>query len=56
MVLYGRWRCHRAKEALGVGRLFYSDTLCVRLCWLGPTSPGGSSGVFLMVKEVGSRG
>ena len=39
MTLYGWWRCHRAKEALGVGRLFYSDTLCVRLCWLGLASP-----------------
>jgi hypothetical protein len=35
----GPWRCRGAKEALGNVRLLYSDTLHVRLCWLGPASP-----------------
>ena len=37
--LYGLWWCHGAKEALGVVRLLYSDTLRVRLCRLGSASP-----------------
>jgi hypothetical protein len=53
---YGSWRCHGAEEALGIVRLLCSDTLCVKLCQLGPASLGGLSGVFLEVKEVSSRG
>jgi hypothetical protein len=36
----GPWRCRGAEKALGVVRLLYSNTLSVRLCRLGPTSPG----------------
>jgi hypothetical protein len=32
----GQWCCRGAKEAPGVVRLLCSDTLSVRLCWLGP--------------------
>jgi hypothetical protein len=39
VMCYGPWRCHGAEEALGVVRLLCSDTLRVRLCRLGPTSP-----------------
>jgi hypothetical protein len=35
----GPCRCLGAEEALGVVRLLYYDTLRVRLCQLGPTSP-----------------
>jgi hypothetical protein len=35
----GPWRCRGAKEALGIVRLLYFDTLRVRLCWLGLASP-----------------
>jgi hypothetical protein len=34
----GPWRCRGAEEALGVVRLLCSNTLSVRLCWLGPAS------------------
>ena len=37
--LYGLWQCRGAKEALGIVRLLYSDTLRVRLCRLGLASP-----------------
>jgi hypothetical protein len=36
----GPWRCLGAEEGLGVIWLLYSDTLRVRLCHLGPSSPG----------------
>jgi hypothetical protein len=36
---YGPWWCRGAKEALGIIRLLYSDTLRVRLCRLGLASP-----------------
>jgi hypothetical protein len=36
----GPWRCRGAEEALGVIGLLCSDTLRVRLCRLGPASPG----------------
>jgi hypothetical protein len=38
-VLCGPWRCRGAEDALGVVRLACSNTLSVRLCWLGPASP-----------------
>jgi hypothetical protein len=38
-VLCGPWRCCGAEEALGIVQLLCSDTLLVRLCWLGPASP-----------------
>jgi hypothetical protein len=34
----GPWRCRGAEEALGIVRLLCSNTLSVRLFWLGPTS------------------
>jgi hypothetical protein len=34
----GSWHCRGAEEDLGVVRLLSSDTLSVRLCWLGPAS------------------
>ena len=37
--LCGLWRCLGAEEALGIVRLLCSDTLCVKLCRLGPASP-----------------
>jgi hypothetical protein len=55
-VLCGLWQYHGAKEALGIIWLLCSNTLRVRLCRLGPASLGGPSGVFLVAKEVGSRG
>jgi hypothetical protein len=54
--LCGPWRCHEAEEALDVVQLLCSDTLhvsCVDLDW---PPLGEPSGVFLVVKEVGSRG
>jgi hypothetical protein len=39
VVRHGPWWCLGAKEALGVVRLLYSDTLRVRLCRLGPAFP-----------------
>jgi hypothetical protein len=50
------WRCRGAKEALGVVRLLYSDTLSVRLCRLGHPPLGAPSGGFLVAKEASSRG
>jgi hypothetical protein len=32
----GQWCCHGAEEAPGIVQLLCSDTLSVRLCWLGP--------------------
>jgi hypothetical protein len=37
--LCGPWRYSGAEEVLGVVRLACSDTLSVRLCWLGPAYP-----------------
>jgi hypothetical protein len=34
----GPWHCRGAKKALGIIWLLCSDTLSVRLCWLGPAS------------------
>ena len=55
-MLCGPWLCGRAEEALGVVRLACSDTLSVRLLRLGLASPGAPSGVFLVAREVSSRG
>ena len=56
MVRHGLWQCLDAEEALDVVRLLCYETLHVRLCQLGPASSGGPSVVFLVTKEVSSRG
>jgi len=43
----GSWWCRGAEEALGAVRRLCSNTLRIRLCWLGPASPGWTFGSLL---------